>query len=213
MTVSADDKKTTYIIIATDVIPDESEATAMLSMVSRGQHVFISSLRINETLLDSLHLKTAYYSSSFNTEDSLTLSVVNPETNDSLSYSYPGMALDNYFVSIDSSFTGILGRDKYGRPNFVQFNYDGGGSLYIHLAPAAFTNFFLLHKDNKAYYDNVLSYLPKNSEVVRWDDYFRYHKSGNEDGGGGKKGKGILGAGSWLGKQKDLQRRCHCCCY
>jgi hypothetical protein len=202
--VSADDQKTTNIIIATDVIPDENEAAALLGMVSRGQHVFISSLRINETLLDSLHLKTAYYSSSFNTEDSLTVSVYNPESKDSLSYSYPGMALDNYFVSIDSSFTSVLGKDKFGRPNFVQFNYEGGGSLYIHLAPAAFTNYFLLHKDNKAYYDNVLSYLPKNSEVVRWDDYFRYHKSGSEEGGSGQKGKGLFGAGSWLSKQPAL---------
>ena len=202
--VSAEDSKTTYIIIATDIIPDENEAAALLGMVSRGQHVFISGLRIHETLLDSLHLKTAYYSSSFNTDDSLTVSVINPGSRDSLSYTYPGKALDNYFVSIDSSFTTVLGKDKYGRPNFVQFNYEGGGSLYIHLAPAAFTNFFLLHKNNKAYYDNVLSYLPKNSEVVRWDDYFRYHKGGSSDGGSNKKGKGLFGAGSWLSKQPAL---------
>jgi hypothetical protein len=202
--VTVEDSKTSYIIIATDVIPDENEAAAILGMVSRGQHVFISSLRINETLLDSLHLKTAYYSSDFNREDSLTVSVINPVSKDSLSFSYPGMALDNYFVSIDSSFTTVLGKDMHGRPNFVQFNYEGGGSLYIHLAPAALSNFFLLHKNNKAYYDNVFSYLPKNSEVVRWDDYFRYNKSGNNDGGSGQKGKGLFGAGSWLSKQPAL---------
>jgi hypothetical protein len=94
----------------------------------------------------------------------------------------------------------------HGRPNFVQFNYEGGGSLYIHLAPAAFTNFFLLHKNNKAYYDNVLSYLPRNSEVVRWDDYFRYHKGGSDEGGSGQKGKGLFGAGSWLSKQPALSQ-------
>lgn len=199
-----EDRKTTYIIISTEVEPDENEAAAILGMVSRGQHVFISGLHISDIMLDSLHLKTAYYSGAFNVDDSLTVSVDNPETSDSMAYSYPGKALDNYFVSIDSSFTSVLGRDKFGRPNFVQFNYEGGGALYIHLAPIAFSNFFLLHKNNKAYYDNVLSYLPKNSDVVRWDDYFRYHKSGNDNSS--QKGKGLFGAGSWLSKQPALSQ-------
>ncbi len=40
----------------------------------------------------------------------------------------------------------------------------------------AFTNFFLLHKENKAYYDNVLSYLPASVNEVKWDEYFRYDR-------------------------------------
>jgi hypothetical protein len=40
---------------------------------------------------------------------------------------------------------------------------------------------------------------------VRWDDYFRYHKAGSEDGSDGK-GKGIFGASSWMGKQPGLAK-------
>ncbi|OQP40873.1 hypothetical protein A4H97_14790 [Niastella yeongjuensis] len=199
-TVQYADDKTNYIIISNQVLPDESEVNALLNLVGKGQHVFISAFTISESLLDSLHLKTAFYSSLFNTDDSLTVSVNNPETNDSLSFTYPGTALDNYFASVDSNITSILGRDKFGRPNFVKFDYDGGGSIYIHLAPMAFTNFFLLHKNNKTYYDNALSYLPKNSTIVRWDDYFRYHTAGSDN----KDGNGLFGAGSWLFKQKGL---------
>jgi hypothetical protein len=174
----ADNHKTAYIIISTQVVPDDNEVTALLSQVAQGQHVFISSMRFGETLLDSLRLKTAFYTSIYNTNDSLTVSVQNPETADSFSYSYPGYALDNYITSMDSSITTILGKDAQGRANFVKFSYDGGGSIFIHMAPAALSNFFLLHKQNKTYYDNVLSYLPKNTELVRWDDYFRYHERG-----------------------------------
>jgi hypothetical protein len=198
-----DDDKTNYIIITNQVIPDENEVNSLLNLVGKGQHVFISAFTISENLLDSLHLKTAFYTSLYNSDDSLTVSINNPETNDSLSFTYPGTALDNYFVSVDSNITSILGRDKLGRPNFVQFNYDGGGSIFIHLAPMAFSNFFLLHKNNKTYYDNALSYLPKNSTVVRWDDYFRYHSAGSGNGSNGD-GKGLFGAGSWLSKQKGL---------
>jgi hypothetical protein len=186
------------------VLPDENEVNGLLNLVGKGQHVFISAFTISEALLDSLHLRPAYYTSLFNSEDSLTVSVNNPITNDSLSFTYPGKALDNYFIKVDSTITNILGRDKYGRPNFVSFNYDGGGSLYIHLAPMAFTNFFLLHKNNKAYYDNALSYLPKSSTVVRWDEYFRYHTSANSEGSNGE-GKGLFPTLSWINKQQGLK--------
>jgi len=84
---------------------------------------------------------------------------------------------DNWFASLDSQYTTILGRDARGRPNLVKFGYKGGGSLYLHFAPMAFTNFFLLHKQNKGYYDNTLSYLPASVKEVIWDEYFRYDKT------------------------------------
>lgn len=200
-----DNRHTSYIVIANRVMPDENEVQAILGMVSRGQNVFISALSISETLLDSLKLKTALFTSFYNSRDSLTVSVNDPVSNDSVSYSYPGYSMDNYFVSMDSSITGIIGKDEMGRANFVRFNYDGGGSLFIHLAPMALTNFFLLHKENKGYYDNVLSYLPKNTEIVRWDDYFRYHEKGN-DNQSGKSSKGLLGAFSWISQQPALAK-------
>jgi hypothetical protein len=203
-TTSYDDPSVNYIIINNQVLPDENEVNALLNLVGKGQHIFISAFTISGSLLDSLHLKPAFYTSLFNSDDSLTVSVNNPETNDSLSFTYPGKALDNYFIKVDSNITNILGRDKYGRPNFVQFNYDGGGSIFIHLAPMAFTNFFLLHKNNKAYYDNALSYLPKNSTVVRWDEYFRYHTASSSDGSDGN-GKGLFPTLSWINKQQGLK--------
>src|SRR5207344_1934333 len=50
----------------------------------------------------------------------------------------------------------------------------GGGAIYIHFAPLAFSNFFLLHKYNKEYFDNVFSYMPLSVNDIAWDDYFRY---------------------------------------
>ncbi|MBS1975272.1 MAG: DUF4350 domain-containing protein, partial [Bacteroidetes bacterium] len=35
------------------------------------------------------------------------------------------------------------------------------------------TNFFLLHKNNKEYYDDSFSYLPENIKVLVWGDFFR----------------------------------------
>jgi hypothetical protein len=164
-----------HIIISPQVQPDESELKAMFNYVGEGNHVFISSLRIGKDLLDSLHLKPSYSGA-----DSLVANITNPVTFDTLSFSYPGKALDKYFTSLDTSITNILGTNQRGEVNFVRIAYEGGGSINIHLAPMAFTNFFLLHKNNKQYYDNALSYLPKNIELIKWDDYFR-NSDGNKN--------------------------------
>jgi hypothetical protein len=196
-----DNKKSLYLVISGDVVPDEEEVRSLLSLAGQGKHVFISCMRLGAVMQDSLRIKTAYGSSFFNQYDSLTVSVKNPLTSDSASYTYPGRAMDNFIVEMDESITTVLGKDQYGRANFVKFDYEGGGSIYLHFAPLAFSNFFLLHKDNKVYYDNALSYVPKDIEVVRWDDYFRYHEEGRNRNSGRSNTFSALG---WINKQPEL---------
>lgn len=174
--------KSARFIISPQVQPDENEISALFNYLGAGNHIFISTFSISKNFLDSLHLKTAFYSGYYNTSDSLTINIINPVTYDSLSFSYPGKALDNFFVSMDTSITNILGRNEKGEVNYVRIAYESGGSINIHLAPMAFTNFFLLHNDNKEYYDNALSYLPKDIDLIRWDDYFRNHTPNTKSG-------------------------------
>ncbi len=190
--------KQAYIIIASTVRPDQREAAALLNLAQSGKHVFISSLWIGQNLLDTLGLNTALYTGYTNDVDSLTVSVNNPVTNQPATFSYPGMALDNYFNKMDSTVTAILGTNDDGKANFVRIAYSTGGAIYLHLAPTALTNFFLLHKNNKTYYDNVLSYLPVSTDVVHWDEYFRYHANGE---GGDRSTFSALG---WIRKQPGL---------
>jgi hypothetical protein len=48
----------------------------------------------------------------------------------------------------------------------------GNGGIFIHLAPLAFSNYFLLHKKNIDYYKNALSVIPQNVSAVVWNDYY-----------------------------------------
>lgn len=192
-------RKTCYVIIADKVIPDDKEIEGLFGLVAKGAQIFISTTSIDEDLLDTLQLKASLYSGFYNEQDSLTVRVNDPVSLQESSYSYPGKAYDNYFSYVDSSITTVLGKDQAGRANFVKISYESGGAFYIHLAPMALTNFFLLHKNNKTYYDQVLSWVPRNMEVVRWDDYFR-----NSIRGEGKDGSDTNGAFdtlSWLKKQ------------
>ena len=168
-----------YIIISPRVVPEPSEINAIMNFVGDGNQVFISSFHIGDSLLSYLKVREQNNFYYINNQDSLQLSVYNPLNSDSLSFVYPGMSGDSYVTEIDSQYTSILGRDANGHPDFIRFTYKGGGAIYLHFAPMAFTNFFLLHKKNKAYYEYVFSYLPSSVTEVMWDDYFRNAKTTN----------------------------------
>ncbi|MDP4218243.1 MAG: hypothetical protein Q8927_18740 [Bacteroidota bacterium] len=183
--------KKAYIIIVQRMDPDPDDLTALLNFVGQGNTVFISAFGFGDSLLNNLNVKPGYRFFSLNGRDTLRLSVTNPVTRDSLSFFYPGDANDSYFRSIDSQYTSILGRDAWGKPDFLKFGYKGGGAIYLHYAPMAFTNFFLLFGRNKAYYENALSYIPVTTNEIKWDEYFRYY----EYSGSGSRRKGFSALG------------------
>jgi hypothetical protein len=142
-----------------------------MRFIGRGNHVFISAQYWGREFCDSLKLDTGRPFS-----DSLWATVQNPVTYDSLAFTYPGNPVGGAFTKYDSTYANVLGHNDEGLVNYIKHSYQGGGSLYMHASPITFTNFFLLHKQNNNYYNNVLSYLPKGVSQIEWDDYFRYGK-------------------------------------
>ena len=166
-----------YLIISRTVVPDEKEINALMNFVANGNILFVSSFHIGDSLLSNLGLKL---NEKFPFHpDSLELSVYNPYSFDSIPFSYPGYNYDDAIRDMDSNYTTILGRDGRGDANFVKFGYKGGGAIFVHFAPLALSNFFLLHKENRSYYDNVFSYITPGVNEVIWDDYYRYPARSN----------------------------------
>ncbi len=176
---SSTKSKKAYIIISPRVIPDESELNAMLNFVGDGNYIFISSFYMGDSLLKNLNVNSLLEHGAYISKDTLRVKVKQPTTYDELAFEYPGDSYSSYINSLDSQYASVLGTDEAGRPNFVRFTYKSGGAIFLHFAPMAFTNFFLLHKNNKEYYDNVFSYLPQSITEVKWDDYFRYPRNSN----------------------------------
>jgi hypothetical protein len=172
--LSQNEGKKALIFIGYYADPEPLDLNALMNFVGNGNHVFISALYFGDTLLNTLNVRLGKIGNV--KDDSLRVSVYQPVTNDSLSYAYPGFAFDRWIDSLDTKYATVLGRDEKGRPDLVRFTYKGGGSILLHFAPLAFTNYFLLHKNNKAYYDNVLSYIPQSVNEVIWDESFRYNK-------------------------------------
>ena len=168
---------TAYIMVARSILPTEEESNTLGNFISSGGQLFLSAWRFNEHILDSLHLEMA--SDFFSVQRAVTID--DPVTGKTDTFSYPGMPFDNYFSKFDSSITTVLGHNADGKPNFLKFTYNSGGVLYLHCAPQALSNFFLLHKDNKKYYDAVMSHMPSNITDIQWNEYFRTHRKNNDD--------------------------------
>jgi hypothetical protein len=171
------DSRKVYIVICSRMVAEEEEITWLMNFVGGGNQVFISANHMSETLLHNLGLRASVGEGFYSEPDSLTVGVYDPLNAGYHAYSYPGDSYDNWVTSLDSQYTTILGRDARGRPDFVRIRYKGGGAIYLHFAPLAFSNFFLLHKENMAYYEHVMSYIPSTVKEVVWDDYFRYGHS------------------------------------
>jgi hypothetical protein len=163
------------IILSPLFAPEPDEMRSIIRYAAAGNQVFISALNIADTVMTMLHQKQHVGSYFF--KDSSEVSILNPEHNKWESYSYPGYDFDNHFESVDSGYTNVLGKNSKGQANFIRIGYGHGGSIFIQLNPFQFSNFFLLHKKNKNYYDLALSYIPRQTGIIEWSDYFRYRKN------------------------------------
>ncbi len=157
---------------------DDFEMRKLVRFIENGNHVFVSTIKASYYVEKYLSCDIAYYGNINNVlynsllmKDTLSVSLIAPAVKDSVSYTYPGKRLDFSFAGIDEDKTIVLGDNGKGEPNFIQLRI-GEGSFNLHLAPMALTNYFLLHKNNIAYYEQVMSSLPSTITKIVWDEYF-----------------------------------------
>jgi hypothetical protein len=173
---NGDDTQRALIIIGSEFRPEPGEMQDIIRFAASGKNqVFISALYFEDTVMTMLHLKIK--EDIFFERDSTEISLLRPDKKELMNFRYPGYSSRSYFETIDTGYTMILGRDIAGNPDFIRISYAKGGSIFIHLNPFVFTNFFLLHKKNRSYYDVALSNMQKQTGIVEWSDYFRYRKS------------------------------------
>jgi hypothetical protein len=185
--------KQALIIISPRFLPDEPELHHLLDFVKAGNTVFIST----HTL--SYDAQNFFNCDDYSTDvslfgmdaggDSLSVGLLSPPFPDPKKYDYPGRQYDGYFGKYNKDISYELGSKNDTDINFIQLRA-GQGSIYLHLAPLTFSNYFLLHGQNINYYNKMLSLIPKDTKKVVWDEYFLYKRIslGNNGDNGSSKG-------------------------
>lgn len=176
-------KDQVLIVISPNFKPNESEWKSIRRFIESGNDVLISTTAVSFPVEKETGVDVMMFAYHDNTvinpmvqPDSMQVSIAIPNGNKDVEYHYPGHDLSTWFYGFDSASSRILGRAQNGQVNLIGLKA-GKGSLYLHLAPIAFSNYFLLHKENMEYYDRIMSLLSPKAMTVVWDEYFISRKN------------------------------------
>jgi hypothetical protein len=179
--------KSLYIIVAKAVFMSRDDLESMMNYVGNGNTLFISAEYIDEKLIDTLGAKisfdfsTFFVQSEYNMEKKDTwLSLAQEPAANKQKYGFFFVPFNNRVISYDTSVTQELGYNDENRSNFIAIDH-GRGKFILHIAPAAFSNYFLLTGNNKEYLEKSFSYFKPETSSVYWDNYYRLRRGSDEN--------------------------------
>ncbi|EMS31303.1 hypothetical protein C943_02450 [Mariniradius saccharolyticus AK6] len=173
-----------YVFVNQYFDSDPEETEKLINWVESGGHLFISAADFSEPLLDSLSIKTKIFPEDFSLTRISQLSLEKPmHLPDSILFEEFNLGV--YFKWGDSVQVSTLGKiqstaavDTLGaQPNFIQIR-KGSGLVTLHAFPEAFSNYFLLDKNNKVYTEQVLGTWDSGQPVFL-DQYIKIGKNTN----------------------------------
>lgn len=154
---------------------DSYELEQIRDFVKRGNHVFVIARYLSHDARSFFQFDDDH---EFFDDDGLfsgqmdTLQVqLNYPRFSASPYEYPGRRFAGYVSSTDPVRSVVLGKNERNYPNFIQYKI-GNGSLYLHVAPLAFSNYFILHKKNIGYFEKAFSVLPPGVKKILWNEYY-----------------------------------------
>jgi hypothetical protein len=171
-----------FICISDRFNPDEFEMKRLISFAKAGNDIFISAFYFSEVAEKQLYEEgddsVEHFNAPGNTyDDSLTLSIERPITK---TFSYPGANNSFSFTSLNLKKAMVLGKEEEA-PDFIHLKA-GRGNIFVHRAPMALTNYFLLHKNNIGYWESIMSFFSPHVKKILWDEYFISKRRNKQEG-------------------------------
>lgn len=171
-----DGRYSLYFLISKNLVLLPAEEKALLDYVKEGNDLFISADYVDSRLLQDIgctngraaeiaeelqgHMRDTRVSMFFGNDFRAPR------------YSYYYFPFLNSLSDFDTAFSRVLGVNENNEPNYVILFF-GKGRIYLHVAPRAFSNYFLLSRQNYRYLDNVISYLRSDPKNIYWDEFYK----------------------------------------
>ena len=164
-----------YFLVTRNLLLDDYDINTILSFADKGNDLFISADYFQPEFLEKIHVVVD------RTKEIIAESqgkMGNAFLPDYLDTNGPGEKYSYYYYPFSNSIRferksgKVLGLNQFGEPNFIELKW-GKGHIYLHVAPRAFSNYFLLTANNLDYYKYVLSTLPADPSYFIWDEYYK----------------------------------------
>ena len=182
--ISFGSNKQAVILMSGYFNADEYELKKIIDFASSGNYVFIIGRGFSTDAQSAFNFTYNQNNASvfYNiVDDSLKVKLQPPSFSSDSFFIYPGTKFESWFETFDTAHALVLGTNET-RPNFIRMNV-GDGSVFIHSAPLAFSNYFILHKNNIRYFEQALSVIPNDVEKIVWNDYYLNKKINNNKEG------------------------------
>ena len=170
------------LIMAIDFNADEEQLRRLNYFASNGNYVYIIAKSFSDEAARFFNFSYSGNSFEFYTnqmKDSLLVKFEQPAFYNTQKYTYPGKKFSSNFTSLNTDFSAVLGRNEDNNPNFIEYK-TGKGRIFIHSAPLAFSNYFILHKKNSEYFAQALSAIPMGIESFVWNEYYLSNEAANK---------------------------------
>lgn len=162
------------LIISRDFLCEEEDANALLDHVAQGGTVFISSQYFRGHLADTLNINSYDYffsdgGGSVYNSDSSALRFSNNRLDTTRNFWFKRDNIHNSFQRFDTTRTTIIAKNDNNDPVTIRIQW-GKGNIILNTTPLAFTNIYLLSKNNHEFVSNTFSYLP--IKKIYWTEYY-----------------------------------------
>lgn len=181
-----------YFLVTKNLILNEDEVSILMDYVKDGNDLFVSADYIDPSFLEniftSVNRSGEIMSESNGDMKDTHVSMYFGDSIKSIEYSFYYFPFLNFIEDYSDEFVRVLGTNENAQPNYAVY-FVGTGRVYLHLAPRAFSNYFLLTGNNYEYFENVISYLRLEPGKIFWDEYYKNSsltKKRENDGEGAK---------------------------
>ncbi len=160
--------------------PEPHELVALRDFAAHGNTVFLSTrdLSADAAAFFGVSQSEPFLINHFN-DDTLQVAIA-PGFDGGASYLYPGRRFEGALTAYDTARAAVLGVNELNDPDLLQMRA-GNGHFFLHLAPLAFSNYFLLHKFNSRYFQKLMAFMPRNLGTVVWDEYYLTHRKQQQE--------------------------------
>lgn len=177
-TVSLKSGHQAVILMCGNFNADGYELRRILNFAAGGNYVFIIARSFSTDAQTVFNFSSGQndLATLFNTaDDSLRVRLSRPYFSSDSEFTYPGKRFEGWFDAIDTPHTAVLGRNETN-PDFIRMDI-GAGRVFLHSAPLAFSNYFILHKNNIRYFEQALSVIPPDVSRIVWNEFYLNKKS------------------------------------
>lgn len=172
------DTSALYFCVTKNLYVDSYDVSSLLNFVYSGNTAFISAANFDTVLLNKLYCSVSNDPGFFfnDPEQFSTASVrlieginASPEK-----FSYFYFPFESSFSTINDIYSRIVGYNENEKANCIVFFW-GKGKLFLHTDPRAFSNYFLLTRDNYRYMQQLVQVTEAAPQHIYWDDYYNKH--------------------------------------